>query len=195
MTMQISKKSAGERNAFVLIFLVTFSALTLLFAWLIYGQFAQVFTRTGQCTVLSTQTHRDSVDTDNPTDGAAQYFITFEVSLLTPDGQRLQVPGYYKSANFDASTQSAITTLLKRYPVGNTSICGYTYLDPSGIKAFFEPEASLEGFLFPSFFLLISLVLTVICIVALRRGPVPEPPLPGEQEAVLTNNEIAGTAR
>lgn len=191
MTVQMPRKSASERSAFVLIFLVTFSALTLLFAWLVYGQFAQVFTRTGQCTVLSAQTHRDAIDLDNPTDGAAQYSVAFQVALLTPDGQRLRVPGYYKSSNFDASTQNAVQAILKRYPVGSTTACGYTYLDPSGMKALFEPEVALEGFLFPSFFLLFSLVLTIICIVALRRGPAPEVPFPDELAAEAPESDAS----
>ena len=189
MATSIQKKRGSERNAFVLVFLVTFSVLSLLFAWLIYGQFAQVFTREGNCTVLSAQTSQDSIDLDNPTTGGAQYFVTFKVALLTPEGQRLQVPGYYQSANFDASEKNTITTILKSYPVGSTTTCGYTYLDPSGIKAIFSPMIPLEGFLFPAFFLLISLVITVICIVALRKGPAPEIPFPDELVASTAETE------
>lgn len=189
MTTSLSKKEGSERKAFVLVFLVTFSVLSVLFAWLIYGQFAQVFTREGNCTVLSAQTHQDSVDLDNPKSDAAQYFVTFKVALLTPDGQRLQVPGYYRSANFDASEKKTITTILKRYSVGSTATCGYTYLDPSGIKAIFSPAIPLEGFLFPTFFLLLSLAITAICVVALRKGPAPEVPFSEEELALIAEGE------
>ncbi|MGH2508064.1 MAG: hypothetical protein ACRDHZ_11770 [Ktedonobacteraceae bacterium] len=177
-------KNTRERNAFLMVFLISFSALTLLFAWLIYGQFAQVFTKAGTCTVLSAQTTQDPVDLDNPTTGGAQYAIIFKVSLLTPDGQRFQVPGYYRSANFDASDPNSIGVILKSYPVGSTTACGYTYLDPSGIKALFAPSTPLEGFLFPLAFFVGFLVLTIICIVALRRGPPPEVPFPDELNEV-----------
>jgi hypothetical protein len=184
MTTSIQKKHTSERNAFVLVFLVSFSVLTLIFAWLIYGQFAQVFTRTGTCTVLSAQTSQDPVDLDNPTTGGAQYAVTFKVSLLTPEGQRLQVPGYYRSSNFNASDQNSIGAILKSYPVGSTAACGYTYLDPSGIKALFAPSTPLEGFLFPLAFFGGFLFLTIICIVALRRGPPPEVPFADELNGV-----------
>ena len=185
MTTSLKKKSISERNAFILVFLITFSALTLFFAWLIYGQFAQVFTREGKCTVLSSQTSQDAVDLDNPTTGGAQYSVTFKVSLLTADGQRLRVPGYYRSSNFDASDPKSIAVILQNYPVGSTTACGYTYLDPSGIKAIFAPSTPLEGFLFPAALCTGFLVLTIICLVALRRGPPPEVPFPDE----LTEHE------
>lgn len=184
MAIQMQKKRTSERNAFVLVFLVTFGVLSLVFAWLIYQQFAQVFTRAGQCTVLSLATRQDPIDMDNPTSGAKQYSVTFKVSLLTSDGQRLQVPGYYTSANYDASSQNTLDTITRSYPVGSTSACGYTYLDPSGIKAIFSPAIPLEGFLFPSFFLLLSLVVTVICVVALRRPLVPDISSPDESVQV-----------
>ena len=180
MAKQLRSRATSERNSLALIFLVTFGVLTLLSTWLIYQQFAQVFTRSGQCVVLAIQTRQDSVDTDNPTDGAKQYSISFTVELLTADGQRLRVPGYYTSTNFDASEQNTINQLEKTYAVGRTVTCGYTYLDPSGVKAIFQPAIPLEGFLFPGFFLVISLVLTIICIVALRRPPTPEVPFPSE---------------
>lgn len=180
MAKKIQDRATGERNAFALVFLVTFGILSLVSIWLIYQQFAQVFTRTGQCTVLAISTREDSVDLDNPTTGAKQYAITFTVSLLTPEGQRLRVPGYYTSTNFDASGQNAINKLKSTYHVGSTSACGYTYLDPSGIKAIFQPAIPLEGFLFPGFFLIVSLVIVGICIATMRKGPVQEPPLPGE---------------
>ena len=180
MTKELQKRATGERNSLALIFLVTFGVLSIVSLWLIYQQFAQVFTRTGQCTVLAIQTRQDSVDQDNPTDGPKQYSITFTVSLLTADGQRLHVPGYYTSTNFDASEQNTIKQLEKTYAVGNTLTCGYTYLDPSGIKAIFQPAIPLEGFLFPSFFLVISLVISLICIVTMRRPPAPEVPFPDE---------------
>jgi len=180
-TTQTQKQTRGEYKSLALVFLVTFTILSLVSIWLIYQQFAQVFTRQGQCTVLAIQTRQDSIDMDNPTAGAQQYSITFTVSLLTPEGQRLRVPGYYTSANFDASEVGTIKQLQHTYAVGSTSVCGYTYLDPSGIKAIFQPAIPLEGFLFPGFFLLISLVFGTICIVMLRRGPAPEPPFPGDE--------------
>jgi len=180
MAKKIQDRATSERNSFALVFLVTFGILSLVSIWLIYQQFAQVFTRTGQCTVLSISTSQDSVDLDNPTTGGAQYAITFKVSLLTPDGQRLRVPGYYTSTNFDASDQNTINRIKHMYPVGSTSACGYTYLDPSGIKAIFQPATPLEGFLFPGFFLIVSLVIVGICVRTMRKPPVQEPPLPDE---------------
>ncbi|HLI69563.1 MAG TPA: hypothetical protein VKV19_07370 [Ktedonobacteraceae bacterium] len=179
MAQDIQDRDTSERNALALVFLVTFGILTLLSAWFVYQEFTQVFTRTGRCTVLSFSTRQDIVNTDDPTEGA-QYSITFKVLLLTPDGQRLQVPGYYTSANYDASDQNTIKAIEKSYPVGRTAACGYTYLDPSGIKAIFQPAIPLEGFLFPGFFLVVSLVISVICIVNLRKKPAPEIPLPDE---------------
>jgi hypothetical protein len=180
MAKELRNRATSERNSLALIFLVTFGVLSVVSIWLIYQQFAQVFTRGGQCTVLAVQTRQDSVDEDNPTDGPKQFSITFTVSLLTPDGQHLRVPGYYTSANYDASDQNTITSLEKTYAVGRTEACGYTYLDPSGIKAIFQPAIPLEGFLFPSFFLVVSLVLLIICIRTLRRPPTPEVPFPDE---------------
>lgn len=189
MITPIQKKHSKERNAFLLVFLVSFSVLTVVFAWLIYGQFAQVFTKTGTCTILSAHTTQDPVDLDNPTTGGAQYAVIFRVSLLTPDGQRLQVPGYYRSANFDASDQNSIGVILKSYPVGSTTACGYTYLDPSGIKALFAPSTPLEGFLFPAAFFVGFLFLTILCIRALRRGAPAEVPFPDELTEVPAESE------
>ena len=180
MIKQLQNRATSERNSLALIFLVTFGVLTLVSIWLIYQQFAQVFTRDGQCTVLAVQTRQDAIDQDNPTDGPKQYSITFTVSLLTADGQRLHVPGYYTSANYDASDQNTINQIEKTYAIGKTATCGYTYLDPSGIKALFQPAIPLEGFLFPGFFLLISLAISLICIRTLRRPPTPEVPFPAE---------------
>lgn len=180
MATKIQSRVAGERNAMALIFLVTFSILILVSIWLIYQQFAQVFTRNGQCTVLAIHTRQDSVDMDNPTDGPKQYSISFTVALVTADGQRLQVPGYYTSANYDASDPKTIEQIERTYAVGKTETCGYTYLDPSGIQALFQPAIPLEGFLFPGFFLLISLVISIICIRTMRRPPPPEIPFSGE---------------
>lgn len=180
MITPIQKHQRRERNAFLLVFLVSFSILTVVFAWLIYGQFAQVFTKTGTCTVLSVKTSQEAVDLDNPTTGGAQYAVTFQVSLLTADGQHLQVPGYYRSSNFNASDLNSIGAILKSYPVGSTAACGYTYLDPSGTKALFAPSTPLEGFLFPSAFFVGFAFLTILCLVALRRGPAPEAPYPDE---------------
>lgn len=180
MAKQLQNHNTSEWRSLALIFLVTFGILTFVSLWLIYQQFAQVFTRTGQCTVLAIQTRQDPVDTDNPTDGPQQYSITFTVSLLTADGQRLQVPGYYTSANYDASDKNTINTLKQNYAVGKTAACGYTFLDPSGVKAIFQPAIPLEGFLFPGFFLVVSLTLSIICVVALRRGPGPDVPFPDE---------------
>jgi len=180
MAKQLQSRATGERNALALIFLVTFGILTLVSIWLIYQQFAQVFTRSGQCTVLAVQTRQDSVDQDNPTDGGKQYSITFTVALVTADGQHLRVPGYYTSANYDASDQNTINQLEKTYAVGKTEACGYTYLDPSGIKAIFQPAIPLEGFLFPGFFLVVSLVISLICLRTMRRPAAPEVPFPDE---------------
>lgn len=189
MSTSIRKNNTRERNAFLLVFLVSFSILTLVFAWLIYGQFAQVFTRTGTCTILSAHTTQDPVDLDNPTTGGAQYAVIFKVSLLTADGQRLQVPGYYRSANFDASDPNSIGVILKSYPVGSTTTCGYTYLDPSGIKALFAPSTPLEGFLFPTVLFAAFLFLTILCLVSLRRGAPPEVPFPDELTEVPAESE------
>jgi hypothetical protein len=190
MAKQLRNRATSERNSLALIFLVTFGVLTVVSIWLIYQQFAQVFTRGGQCTVLAIQTRQDSVDEDNPTDGPKQYSITFTVALLTPDGQHLRVPGYYTSANYDASDQNTINGIEKTYAVGRTEACGYTYLDPSGIKAIFQPAIPLEGFLFPGFFLVVSLVLSIICIRTLRRPPAPEVPFPDElAEAVVESGD------
>src|SRR5215469_3649209 len=100
MAKRWQNRATSERNSLALIFLVTFGVLTLVSLWLIYQQFAQVFTRDGQCTVLAIQTRQDSVDMDNPTDGAKQYSISFTLDLVTADGQHLRVPGYYTSTNY-----------------------------------------------------------------------------------------------
>lgn len=175
MVKKIQDHDTGERNALVLIFLVSFAALGLLSLWLIYQQCAQVFTRNGQCTVLAVQTRQDTIDLDNPAGGAQQFAITFTVSLLTPDGQRLRVPGYYTSINYLASDQATITAIQRRYPVGRATTCGYTYLDPSGVRAIFAPALPLEGLFFPGFFLLASLVIVVLCLRAMRPGASPSP--------------------
>ena len=196
MAKELQKRAKGERNALALLFLVTFGLLSLVSIWLIYQQFAQVFTRSGQCTVLAQHTRQDAVDQDNPTDGPKQYSLTFTVSLLTADGQHVQVPGYYTSANYDASDQKTINGLEQTYAVGKTLACGYTYLDPSGIKAIFQPAIPLEGFFFPGFFLVVSLVITVICIVTLRRPVPPEVPFPGELvEAESDDEDVISSAR
>jgi hypothetical protein len=190
MAKRLQSRTTSERNSLALIFLVTFGVLTLLSIWLIYQQFAQVFTRAGQCTVLAIHTRQDPVDTDNPTDGPKQYSINFTVSLLTADGQRLQVPGYYTSTNYDASDQATIKQIEQTYAIGKTEACGYTYLDPSGIKALFQPAIPLEGFLFPGFFLVVSLVISIICIRTMRRAPVPEVPFPDELVSVAGTEEV-----
>lgn len=170
MARQIQDHDTGERTSLALIFLVSFTVLSLVSLWLIYQQFAQVFTRGGRCTVLAVQTRRDTVDLDNPAGGAQQYAITFTVLLQTPDGQRLRVPGYYTSTNYLASDQATINSIGRKYPEGSTATCGYTYLDPSGIKAIFEPSLPLEGFFFPGFFLLASLIIVGLCIRAMCPG-------------------------
>lgn len=190
MAKQPRSRAASERNSFALIFLITFGFLTFFSIWLIYQQFAQVFTRGGQCTVLAIHTREDIVDLDNPTDGPKQYSISFTVSLLTAEGQRLQVPGYYTSTNYDASDQATIKRIEQTYPVGKTEACGYTYLDPSGIRALFQPAIPLEGFLFPGFFLVVSLVISLICIRTMRRPPPPEVPFPDEVLAVDEGEDI-----
>ena len=187
MTTTPKKKRMSERNAFILVFLITFSVLSLFFAWLIYGQFAQVFTREGRCTVLSASTGQDPVDLDNPTTGGAQYSVTFKVLLQTADGELLRVPGYYHSSNFNVSDAHSIALILQSYPVGSTISCGYTYLDPSGTKAIFAPATPLEGFLFPACFLAVFLALIIICLVALRRGPPPDVPFPDELSEKAAN--------
>lgn len=189
MANKTRDRATSERNALALIFLVTFGILTLVSLWLIYEQFTQVFTRAGQCTVLAIHTRQDPVDEDNPTDGGKQYSITFTVSLLTADGQRLRAPGYYTSTNFDASDQATINHLQQEYAVGKTATCGYTYLDPSETKAIFQPAVPLEGFLFPGFFLAVSLIISIICIVTLRKPPVKEVPFP--DELAQEDDEIA----
>lgn len=189
MSKQIQDHDVGERKSLALIFLVSFILLSLVSLWLIYQQFAQIFTRSGQCTVLAVQTRTDTIDMANPAGGAQQFSITFTISLLTPDGQRMRVPGYYTSANYLASDQGAINTIRHTYPVGKTVACGYTYLDPSGVKAIFQPAIPLEGFFFPGFFLLVSLVIVVICTRSMRRGPARLPPseedAPTEQKIQL----------
>lgn len=180
MSKQMQDHDTGERKSLALIFLVSFTILSLVSLWLIYQQFAQVFTRGGQCTVLAVQTRNDTIDLDNPSGGAQQFSITFTISLLTPDGQRMRVPGYYTSTNYLASDQATINAIRRTYSVGKTAACGYTYLDPSGIKAIFQPSIPLEGFFFPGFFLLVSLVIVVICIRSMRRGPTRQPPLAGD---------------
>jgi hypothetical protein len=193
MATQLQKRAVGERNSLALIFLVTFGALTLVSLWLIYQQFAQVFTRSGQCTVLAIQTRQDAVDEDNPTDGAKQYSISFTVSLLTSDGQRLRLPAYYTSTNYDASDQQTIKQIEKTYAVGKTAACGYTYLDPSGVKAIFQPTIPLEGFLFPGFFLVIALTISIICLMTLRRTAAPEIPFPDESSEPKVGEVPAGS--
>lgn len=179
MSKQMQDRSTGERNSLALVFLVSFAIVSLVSLWLIYQQFAQVFTRTGQCTVLAMQTHQEAIDMNNP-DGAQQYAITFTIDLLTADGQHVRTPGYYTSSNYTASDQATIKQIEQKYPVGKTESCGYTYLDPSGIKAIFQPAIPLEGFLFPGFFLVVSLIISGFCVRTLRRRPAPEPPLPDE---------------
>lgn len=190
MAKQLKSRAAGERNSLALIFLVTFGVLTLVSLWLIYQQFAQVFTRGGQCRVLEIHTRQDSVDADNPTDGPKLYSISFTVELVTADGQHVRAPGYYTSTNYDASDQQTIDRLKQTYAVGKSEACGYTYLDPSGIKAIFQPAIPLEGFLFPGFFLLVSLVISLICIRTLRRGPPPEVPFSDELVEADESGEV-----
>ncbi len=186
MSKQMQDHDTGERKSLALIFLVSFTLLSLVSIWLIYQQFAQVFTRGGQCTVLAVQTRNDTIDLDNPSGGAQQFSITFTVSLLTPDGQHMRVPGYYTSTNYLASDQATINAIRRAYPVGKTAACGYTYLDPSGIKAIFEPAIPLEGFLFPGFFLLVSLIIIVICIRSMHQGSTRQPLLPEEHTEAQT---------
>lgn len=190
MAQTTQKRTKSEHTAWALIFLISFVILGLVSIWFIYQEFTQVLTKQGQCTVLDIQTRQDSIDLDNPTTGATQYSITFTVSLLTSDGQHLRVPGYYTSTNFDASQQSDVKKLEQTYKVGTTAECGYTYLDPSGIKAIFQPAIPLEGFAFPGFFLVVSLVISIICVVMIRRGPAPEPPFPaGETDEVESDTK------
>ena len=62
MIKQIQDHDTGERTSLALIFLVSFTILSLVSLWLIYQQFAQVFTRNGQCRVLAVQTRDDTID-------------------------------------------------------------------------------------------------------------------------------------
>ncbi len=168
---------AGEDRSLALIFLITFSVLSLIFIGLLSVQVAQVLTRSGNCTVLSSRlTATDINDAGGQNDGKL-YYISFTVLLQTSGGQHVRVPAYYGSSNYNFGDQASAQNALKQYAVGSTQTCSYTYLDPSGTTALFAPMLPLEGIFFVSALLIGSLVLTIICIVALRKRSQPAPTL------------------
>lgn len=173
MATQIQERSISEGRPLALIFLVTFGLLSLLFIWLLYGQVAQVATRNGFCTVLSSQITSTNInDAGGETDGTV-YYVSFQVLLQTTDGQSLRVPGYYGSSDYNFGDQTSAQHAQKQYAVGSTQQCSYTYLDPSNIKALFSPIVPLESIIFISALLLASLVLSGICIFSMRKRPAP----------------------
>jgi hypothetical protein len=171
MTKQIQRNDANEGRPLALIFLVTFGVLSLVFIGLLYLQVAQVLTRNGRCTILSSQMTTASInDAGGQTDGTV-YYVSFTTLLQTPDGQHLRVPGYYGSSNYNFGDKASAQNALKQYAVGKTADCSYTYLDPSGIKALFSPMLPTEGIFFVSALLLASFVLTTISAVYMRKRP------------------------
>jgi hypothetical protein len=194
MTKHVQADDASNHKPLALVFLVTFAAIGLASIWLMYAQFAQLYTKTGQCTILSAQTTQETVNTDDPTDDNALYSVTFKVSLLTAAGQHLRVDGYYSSANYTTSDPNGPKTLTSQYPVGRTVACGYTYLPFSSVQAIFAPSIPLEGFLFPGFFFLLSLVFFIICLVFLRRPPAQPLPFPDELALASYDEDIVNTS-
>jgi hypothetical protein len=176
-----------EGRPLALIFLITFSALSLLLIGLLYGQIAQVLTRNGSCTVLSSQITSADIDSvGGETDGTV-YYLSFRVALQTATGQQMQVAGYYGSSDYDFGDQASAQRAQKQYVTGSTYNCSYTYLDLSGTSAFFSPILPTEGIYFISALLLTSLVLVVISSVYVRKRPAPSLELkPGE----LTEDDI-----
>lgn len=171
MAKQTQGHEASEGRPLALIFLVTFGILSLVFSGLLYLQIAQVLTRNGRCTILSSQISSANInDGGGQTDGTV-YYVSFTTLLQTADGQHLRVLGYYGSSNYNFSGKASAQNALKQYPIGRTTNCSYTYLDPSGIKALFSPIRPTEGIFFASALLLASLVLTTISIVSLRKRP------------------------
>jgi hypothetical protein len=194
MTKQVQGDDASNHKPLALVFLVTFAVIGLASIWLMYAQFAQLYTKAGQCTVLSSQTTQEAVNTDEETDDNALYSVTFKVSLLTADGQHLQVDGYYTSANYTTSDPNGPKTLISQYPVGTTVACGYTYLPFSSVQAIFSPSIPLEGFLFPGFFFVLALVFFVICLVFLRRPPAQPLPFPDELALAEYEEDVVNTS-
>jgi hypothetical protein len=171
MAKQTQGHDASEGRPLALIFLVTFGVLSLVFSGLLYLQVAQVLTRNGRCTILSSRmTVANINDAGGQTDGKV-YYVSFTTLLQTTDGRHLRVPGYYGSSNYNFGDKASAQNILKQYAVGRTVGCSYTYLDPSGIKALFSPALPTEGIFFISALLLASLVLTTICIVFMRKRP------------------------
>lgn len=170
-TKQTQTQDAAEGHALALLFLVTFGLLSLLLVGLLYGQVAQVVTRAGRCTVLSSQiTATDINDVGGETDGTV-YYLGFQVLLQMADGQHVRVAGYYGSLDYNFGDKASAQNAQRQYAVGSTQNCDYTYLATSSVKALFAPVAPMEGIVFISVLLLISLVLTGICIYYIRKPP------------------------
>ncbi len=169
MTTYTPEHDAGERRSFALIFLISFALLSLVCIGLLFVQLAQVLTRTGTCTILSSKLTPTAVNDGSGQNDGTLYYVSFIVSLQTPDGQYMLVPGYYSSSNYNFGDKASAQSVLTQYPPKSVQACSYTYLDPSGTKVLFAPVIPLEGILFASALLIIALVLTSICIVALRR--------------------------
>jgi hypothetical protein len=187
MTEETNITYTTEGRPLALIFLITFCALSLLLLGLLYGQIAQVLTRDGNCTVLSSQITSADIDSvGGETDGTV-YYLNFHVVLQTATGQQMHVTSYYGSSDYDFGDQASAQRAQKQYAIGSTYACSYTYLDPSGTSAFFSPILPTEGIYFISALLLASLVLAVISGIYVRKRPAPSLALkPGE----LTEDEI-----
>jgi hypothetical protein len=187
MATQTSERYTTEGRPLALIFLITFGLLSLLLVGLLYEQVAQVLTRGGRCTVLSAQlTSADINSVGGETDGTV-YYLGFQVLLHTADGQTTHVTGYYGSANYNFGDKASAQKAQKQYAVGSTQDCSYTYLDPTGTKAFFSPILPTEGIYFVSALLLASLVLTGISIFFMRKRLAPSLALPSNE---LTEDDI-----
>lgn len=173
MAKQTHANYTTEGRPLALIFLVTFSVLSLILIGLLYEQIAQVITRNGECTVLSSQlTPADIQSVGGETDGTV-YYLNFQVLLKTAGGQQIRVTSYYGSANYNFGDKIGAQDAQKQYAVGSTQNCSYTYLDPSGTRAFFSPILPAEGIYFVSALLLASLVLTGISLFFMRKRPAP----------------------
>lgn len=187
MAKQTQTQYTTEGRPLALIFLVTFGVLSLLLAGLLYGQIAQSATRSGSCTVLSSQlTPTDINDGGGETDGTV-YYLSFQVVLQTADNQSLHVRGYYGSSDYNFGDKVTAQNTQKQYAVGSTQDCSYTYLDPSGIKALFSPVLPVEGIVFISALLLFALTVSGISILYVRKRPAPSIELRGDE---LTEDDI-----
>ncbi len=172
MTQQIQSRRTIEQRPLALIFLVSFGALSLLFGWLLYGQFAQVLTRQGTCTVVASQVRQIAVNDAGGQQDGIDYYVAFTLALHTPDGAKMRVPGYYASSSYTFPTKQDAQNIQAHYGIGSTSTCSYTYLDPTGTQGLFAPQLPVEGIIFIAFLLIVSLVIAVISIFALRaRSP------------------------